>query len=170
MHLTKIISYVFINIFFVACKLQMRIMHTSIFNFLPQLKQHHLVLLSKNDDVYSLDFTPKNSGQPKTLLNLLSGKNVKGEIRLRFIKNSTLWEEEKILTTIWDNPLTEIESRELSNSIYNSIKDHQIKDIVDNLLSWKSDKNQTMNLYVRNCQHFSWYAKKLVSTDLYLEK
>lgn len=171
MYLTKIISYAFINIFFAACKLQMRIMHTSIFNFLPQLKQHHLVLLSKNDDVYSIDFTPVDDRtRSKTLLKLLFGRDVKGEIRLRFIENSTLWEEERILTTIWDKPLTEIESRELSNSIYNSIKDCQIKDIIDKLLSWKSDKNQTMNLYVRNCQHFSGYAKKLVSTDLYLEK
>ena len=170
MHLTKIISYAFINIFFVICKLQMRIMKTAIFNFLPQLKQHHLVLLSKNDDVYSIDFTPVDDRtRSKTLLNLLSGKDVKGEIRLRYIKNSTLWEEEKIMT-IWDKPFTEMESRVVSNSIYKSIKDLEIKEVVDKLFEWNLDKNQTMNLYVRNCQHFSGYAKKLVPTHLYLEK
>jgi len=170
MHLTKIISYAFINIFFVVCKFQMRIMRTAIFNFLPQLKQHHLVLLSKNDGVYSIDFTPaEDRTRSKILLNLLLGRDVAGEMRLRFIENANINDDEKIVS-IWDKPLTEIESRQLSNSIYKSIKDNQIKDIVDKLLSWKSDKNQTMNLYVRNCQHFSRYAKKIIPTNLYMEK
>ena len=170
MHLTKIISYAFINIFFVVCKFQMRIMRTAIFNFLPQLKQHHLVLLSKNDGVYSIDFTPaEDRTRSKILLNLLLGRDVAGEMRLRFIENANINDDEKIMS-IWDKPLTEIESRQLSNSIYKSIKDNQIKDIVDKLLSWKSDKNQTMNLYVRNCQHFSRYAKKIIPTNLYMEK
>lgn len=145
----------------------MRIMKTSILNFLPQLKQHHLVLLSKNDDVYSIDFTPVDDRtRSKTLLNLLFGKDVKGEIRLRCIKDVNIYEEEKIMK-IWDNSLTEEESRALSNSIYKSIKDEQIKEVVDKLISWKSDKNQTMNLYVRNCQHFSTYAKKIIANNVY---
>ena len=170
MHLTKIISYAFINIFFVVCKLQMRIMRTAIFNFLPQLKQHHLVLLSKNDGVYSIDFTPaEDRTRSKILLNLLLGRNVVGEMRLRYIENANINDDEKIMS-IWDNPLTEMESRALSNSIYKSINDSEIKELVDKLLSWKSDKNQTMNLYVRNCQHFSRYAKKIIPTNLYMEK
>jgi hypothetical protein len=145
-------------------------MRTAIFNFLPQLKQHHLVLLSKNDGVYSIDFTPaEDRTRSKILLNLLLGRDVAGEMRLRFIENANINDDEKIMS-IWDKPLTEIESRQLSNSIYKSIKDNQIKDIVDKLLSWKSDKNQTMNLYVRNCQHFSRYAKKIIPTNLYMEK
>jgi hypothetical protein len=145
-------------------------MRTAIFNFLPQLKQHHLVLLSKNDGVYSIDFTPaEDRTRSKILLNLLLGRDVAGEMRLRFIENANINDDEKIVS-IWDKPLTEIESRQLSNSIYKSIKDNQIKDIVDKLLSWKSDKNQTMNLYVRNCQHFSRYAKKIIPTNLYMEK
>jgi hypothetical protein len=145
-------------------------MRTAIFNFLPKLKQHHLVLLSKNDGVYSIDFTPAEDRiRSKILLNLLFGRDVAGEIRLRFIENANINDNEKIMS-IWDKHLTEIESRALSNSIYKSIKDDQIKELVDKLLSWKLDKNQTMNLYVRNCQHFSRYAKKIVPTDLYLEK
>ena len=167
----NIILYIFSNLIVICiCKLQMRIMKTSILNFLPQLKQHHLVLLSKNDDVYSIDFTPVDDRtRSKTLLNLLFGKDVAGEIRLRCIKDANIYEEEKIMK-IWDNSLTEAESRALSNSIYKSIKDDQIKELVDKLLSWKSDKNQTMNLYVRNCQHFSRYAKKIIPTNLYMEK
>jgi hypothetical protein len=142
-------------------------MKTSILNFLPQLKQHHLVLLSKNDDVYSIDFTPVDDRtRSKTLLNLLFGKDVAGEIRLRCIKDANIYEEEKIMK-IWDNSLTEAESRALSNSIYKSIKDEQIKEVVDKLISWNQDKNQTMNLYVRNCQHFSRYAKKIVANNVY---
>lgn len=167
MYLTKIISYAFINIFFVVCKLQMRIMKTSILNFLPQLKQHHLVLLSKNDDVYSIDFTPVNDRtRSKTLLNLLFGKDVAGEIRLRCIKDVNIYEEEKIMK-IWDNSLTEAESRALSISTYDSIKDEQIKEVIHKLFEWNLDKNQTMNLYVRNCHHFSRYAKKIIANNFY---
>jgi hypothetical protein len=145
-------------------------MRTAIFNFLPQLKQHHLVLLSKNDGVYSIDFTPaEDRTRSKILLNLLLGRNVVGEMRLRYIENANINDDEKIMS-IWDNPLTEMESRALSNSIYKSINDSEIKELVDKLLSWKSDKNQTMNLYVRNCQHFSRYAKKIIPTNLYMEK
>jgi len=170
MYITKIISYVLINIFFVTCKFQMRIMHTAIFNFLPQLKQHHLVLLSKNDGVYSIDFTPaEDSSRTNILLNLLFGKDVTGEIRLRYIKNANIEDDEKIIT-IWDKPFTEMESRELSNSIYKSINDSEIKELVEKLLLWEIKNNQTMNLYKRNCQHFSRYAKKIIPTDFYLEK
>lgn len=164
----KLFFYIFLTLLLAYTqKLQMRIMKTAIFNFLPKLKQHHLVLLSKNDDVYSIDFTPVDQrDHPKSLLNLLFGKDVAGEIRLRCIKNINIYEEEKIMT-IWDNSLTEPESRALSISTYYSIKDEQIKEVVDKLISWKSDKNQTMNLYVRNCQHFSGYAKKIIATNLY---
>ena len=160
----NIILYIFSNLIVICiCKLQIRIMKTSIFNFLPQLKQHHLVLLSKNDDVYSIDFTPVDDRtRSKTLLNLLFGKDVAGETRLRCIKDANIYEEEKIMS-IWNEPLSETESRELSNSIYKSIKDEQIKEVVHKLFEWNKDKNQTMNLYVRNCQHFSGYAKKIIS-------
>jgi hypothetical protein len=142
-------------------------MNTAIINFLPQLKQHHVVLLENNNDVYSIDFTPVEDNQRnQRLIKLLLGKNVKAAIRIRYIKNSTLWEEEKIIKTIWNKTLDENESRALTNSIYNSIKDEEIKDFVDKLLQWKLDKNQTMNLYTRNCQHFSGYAKEKFYTYL----
>jgi len=167
MFLTKIFSYIFINIFFVSSKFQIRIMNTAIINFLPQLKQHHVVLLENNNDVYSIDFTPVEDNQRnQRLIKLLLGKNVKAAIRIRYINNSTLWEEEKIIKTIWNKTLDENESRALTSSIYNSIKDEEIKDFVDKLLQWKLDKNQTMNLYTRNCQHFSGYAKEKFYTYL----
>lgn len=164
MYLIKIFSFIFINIFFVFSKFQIRIMKTAIINCLPQYKQHHMVLLEKNNDVYSIDFTPIEDNQ--RLIKLLLGKNVKATIRLRYIKNSTLHEEEKIIKTIWNKTLKQNESQALTSSIYNSIKDEEIKDFVHELLQWKLDKYQTMNLYTRNCQHFSGYAEQKFYTYL----
>lgn len=167
MPLLKIIYYIFVNIFSVPPNFQMRIMPTPIFDFLPQFKQHHLVLLSKSDGVYSIDFTPvEDRRRIKTSFKMFLGKNVKGEIRIRYVKGSTLWEEDKIITAICEKPFSENESRALTNTIHNSIKDKQIKNFVDNLIEWKKDKNQTMNLYIRNCQHFSRYAEKILPCDI----
>jgi hypothetical protein len=142
-------------------------MRTAIFNFLPQFKQHHLVLLSKDNNVYAIDFTPLDqSGHPKNIFRLLSGKNIAGEVRLRCIRDANIYEEDKIMKT-WNTPFTVLESRKVTSSTYNSIKNLEIKHIVNILMDWKSDKNQTMNLYIRNCQHFSEYAKKVTSIHVY---
>ena len=54
--------------------------------------------------------------------------------------------------------------------VYESIEDAEIKNITEKLLTWKTDKNQTMNLYTRNCQHFSNFAKNVISTHLHQDE
>jgi hypothetical protein len=67
--------------------------------------------------------------------DLLLGKNVKGRVRLRHV-------------TKLDNSESQI-----------FIKNNKIKKIVKKLFEW----DPTMNLYTHNCQHFSSYAKKVIS-------
>ena len=115
--------------------IQKQIIYTPIFH-LPI--NHHSVLLTKEKS-YLIDFSPvENIRHPKTILKLLLGKNVRGEIRLR---NNL------------DETYTEEESRLLSKMVYDSIKDPEMKSFIDNL-EW----NETMNLYTRNCQHFGRYV------------
>lgn len=162
----KLIFYILFSfIFEIACKLQIRIMNTPILGFFPQLKLHHIVLLKKDKNLYSIDFTPINQGYAKTQLQLLLGKNVEGEIRLRDLNNIDI-NDDKQIEIKWNNTsFEESESRELTNNVYKSIKDVQLKGLLYKLLYWEAKNNQTMNLYIRNCQHFSGYARNILSTS-----
>jgi hypothetical protein len=153
-----IFTSIFLSIFVkpTDSKLQMRIMQTSILNFAPCLKLHHLVLLANCEDLYTIDFTPIDQQRPDTLLKLLTGQNVPAEIRLRCLKNTNMYDDKTILK-MWDSNITEKQSRELSESLYNSIQDNEIKEMFDRFLLWEN-KKQYMNLYTRNCQHFGDYA------------
>jgi len=137
-------------------KLQMRIMKTSILSCAPCLKLHHLVLLSKNGNTYSLDFTPIEAGKPKTLAKLLSGQDVAAQIRLRHFARTNINDDSKIMT-IWNAPISAEHSQKISAATYEKITDEEIKNLVAELLSWKCE-NITMNLYTSNCQHFSKFA------------
>jgi hypothetical protein len=147
----------------IMCKLQIRVMQTSILKFFPQLKLHHLVLISKVDEmerysyVYAIDFTPINQSHPKTFRRLLLGKNVPAELRIRRLQNINIRDDKTILK-MWDSNLSDSHSRELSNSVYTSIQDKEIKETIALFLRWEKNK-QYMNLYTRNCQHFGNYAK-----------
>jgi hypothetical protein len=146
-------------ILMVSCEFQMRILKTPIFH-LPI--KHHSVLLSKKG-VYSIDFTPvENIRDPKVLLKLLLGKNIRGELRLRYIDTDIF--DKKGIIAIVDKNMTELESRILSDSVYKSIKDHEIKTIIKKMLEWGSDSE--LNLYKRNCQHFCNYVIKILDLEL----
>jgi len=166
----SIFSFTFVKL--IDSKLQMRIMKTSIFNFAPCLKLHHLVLLTNGNDLYTIDFTPIDQEKPDTLLKLLTGQNVPAEIRLRCFEKTNINDDKKVMT-IWDAPFTNEESIKLTNKIYSNIKDNEIKSFIEKLFYWKhknklSEKNsnrEEMNLYVCNCQHFSKFAEKCVDVD-----
>lgn len=99
---------------------------------------HHSILL-RNEKSYVIDFTPvEDIRNPKTILKLLSGENVRGEMRLRYNLDET--------------HRTEEESRLLTQKVYESM-DHEMKSFVDSL-EW----DETLNLYTRNCQHFGRYV------------
>ena len=147
----------------------MRVMHTSILSFVPQLKLHHLVLISKvneGGDVYTIDFTPINQSHMGTLTMLLLGRNVPAELRIRRIKNINI-DDDKTILQMWDSNITENQSRELSKSVYTSIRDKEIKESIALLLLWEKNKKY-MNLYTRNCQHFGNYAKS--NHRIYMEQ
>ena len=63
--------------------IQKKILHSPIVNFLPQLKLHHIIVLSKPNikNIYTVDFSPLYSSP----LKLLLGKTVSAEIRVRNI-------------------------------------------------------------------------------------
>jgi hypothetical protein len=115
--------------------IQKQLIYTSIFH-LPI--KHHSVLLT-NEKSYLIDFIPvDNIRYPKTILKLLLGKNMRGEIRLRYNIDETYKTEE--------------ESRLLTQKVYESMNP-EMKNFVDSL-EW----DETMNLYTRNCQHFGRYV------------
>ena len=102
-----------------------RVLHSAILGFLPDLKLHHLVVLSpisnnkKSVDTYVIDFSPLDAGSPSTLFKLALSMNVPAETRLRVIRNgSGMTDEEFIGAWHATNPVDPLESRELSNKVY----------------------------------------------------
>ena len=140
-----------------------RILKTSILQFFPTIKLHHIILLSDNPShhVYTLDFTPINQTNITTLVKLLLGQNVDAEVRLRYI---TMDNERDICSDNafvekWDNinKLNEKMSKQLSKNTYNSIDNKQLQHIIESSFLW----HEYMNLYNHNCQHFSKYIYKI---------
>jgi len=141
----------------------LKIVSSSILNFIPALKFHHIVLLSSNkkkyfNDIYTVDFSPINQSSIQTLLKLMFAMNVPAEIRLRQLKNVDTKEETQIITE-WDrlNQINYVESQKLSNLIFDNINDTELKKFITKVRTW----NSTMNLYTYNCQHFSNFVDKM---------
>lgn len=118
--------------FISAITFQTRILYSAALNFLPQLKVHHIVLLSKMDEnkVFAIDFTPINQTSFVTLSKLLLGYNVPAEIRIVQLKDSHFLDNDEILFQKW------VENKDM---VFIKIDD------------WSNE----MNLYTHNCQHFS---------------
>jgi len=137
-------------------------MHSSIIGFLPELKLHHVVVLqpfSMKKDVYAIDFSPIQSGSPIVLLKLLFAFNVPAETRVRFIKNGELLMDNDFIDTWYKtNPMDYMESQQLSERITGSIRDKDMKNLLDEVKKW----NTNMNLYTHNCQHFSAFVENKI--------
>ena len=137
-----------------------RVLQSSILHFAPSIKLHHIVLLSDKpkQHVYMLDFTPINQTHKATLLKLLFARNVRAEVRLRYVE--TNMENNETILEKWSTMINmdEYASSQLSKSVYKKIDDKQIKNIVNRAFAW----SPYMNLYNHNCQHFSRYVKKFV--------
>jgi hypothetical protein len=119
----------------------MKIIHTNIFNNLPGIKLHDIVILeSSQRDRISIDFIPLHS----SFINLLLGKYVVGKIRMFSITNDFVFENISKHFYIENNrqfiPLSNI----------NKIKSSKLKEFV-----LKIHENSTKyNLYKFNCKHF----------------
>lgn len=143
-------------------KYKYKILKTSILNFLPFLKLHHIIFISSKNKIYSIDFSPINQSSPKTLLKLFFSKKVLAEIRIRVFENISLDNSNYYIIEKWNNltNLTQIESQELTEKVFSEIDDINLKNIIKKIKLY----NIYMNLYNNNCQHFSKYVIKIINT------
>ena len=143
------------------------IVETPILSILPKLKLHHIVLLSTNssDGKYAIDFSPYYQSNKKTLLKLLFGFNVEAEIRIRYLSNYLLNNNNLIDTWHNMNLKDPYKSEELTNNILKNMcnkkkkycRDYDLQLFIKYIINnWES----SMNLYTHNCQHFSNFVKK----------
>lgn len=168
MILFYLLLYFFIIIKNVNSTINFRLVESPIISIFPKLKLHHIVLLSTNSSngVYAIDFSPYYQSNKKTLLKLLFGFNVKAEIRIRYLSNYLLNNNNEFINTWHSMNLKDpYKSKELTNNILENMcnkkkkycRDYELqyfmKDIINN---WSS----SMNLYTHNCQHFSNFIKK----------
>ena len=125
-----------------SISLKTRILYSCALHFLPNLKLHHIVLLSNSDNnkVYAIDFTPINQTHFSTLSKLLLGYNVPAEIRVVYLEESQFLDKDEKLLEKW------VKNKDI-------VKTKNI-----NIDNW----NNEMNLYTHNCQHFS---KWLTTSD-----
>jgi hypothetical protein len=146
-------------LYIVKSQIFLKILQTSILHFIPSIKLHHIVLLSDNPrhHLYTLDFTPINQTRRSTLFKMLLGRNVPAEIRLRYI--ITNMENTDTIIEKWDNinKVTPEKSSQLTITVYNTIENTEIKNIIHKSFNWQ----HYMNLYNHNCQHFSHYVKNI---------
>jgi hypothetical protein len=136
-----------------------RVVYSSALHFMPFIRQHHIFVLTDKPQyyVYTLDFSPFNQKNVSTLVRMLFARNVPGEIRLRQVITNI--ENDDVIIDTW-NKMNRVDARtswQLSKNIYNTIRNPQIKAIVDKSLQWQP----YMNLYNHNCQHFSRFVKNI---------
>lgn len=143
-----LLPVLFFSLITYYANIETRVVNTSVHRAFPFLKLHHLVLLSNPNverSVYIIDFSPVNQTNTSTLKNLIMGKTVPGELRIRYLKNATIQDDDKILDMI--------DSRDK----FVATKDKRIQEILEKIQTWNETE---MNMYTRNCQHFSKFAIK----------
>jgi len=123
--------------------------HAAILNILPSLRLHDIVVVSDNNAILTIDYTPINQSHPNVLLKLFMGKYVPAEVRIRRMR---VWN----LTEWYHTPCITIDD------IHNNVSKNKIIKIVNN---WNDKDVETgniieMNLYKRNCKHFSNFVIK----------
>lgn len=141
------------------------IFKTPVFKHFPNLKLHHFILINDftSDMLYAIDFTPKKDINSKSLFQMILGKNVPAEIRLRKLKFKHLYDKEKIIS-VWNNinSVNKNLSVELTQLVLTSIQNEEIKYYIQDILKWKYTD---LHLYFHNCQHFSKFCYDLFVED-----
>lgn len=131
----------------VLASYRITILETPVLDFLPNLKLHHVVILEKNNNMYAVDFTPTGKRDFKTISKLLLGFNQPAEIR--FLKITKMdFTDKNALIKKWEN-------------MRDTTKKTNPKEIVELFKEWKND---SMNMYCHNCQHFSHFVKHKIFT------
>lgn len=135
--------FVLCNLTVMMDSLRTRIVKTAVVNFAPSIKQHHVVVIEQyNRILYTLDFSPLEQSNPRTLADLVTGQDVPSEVRVKFISGVDFHDDDGIIEQ-W-----------LSRSSVSH--DSSLFPI---LRTWQ---NSTMNLYTHNCQHFSAFMSGFV--------
>ena len=143
----KTIIYAILNCNLIYSSLKIQILKTPIFRIIPNLKLHHVILLIKNNNIYTLDFTPININILKLILN----KNILGEIRLRHFNNISNYSLKELEYNFHKkNNINIIESKQLSDITFDNIQDKEIKKIINKYYYI----DLPFNIYSNNCQHF----------------
>lgn len=167
MFLTKLLLCAFITNYFTTSFIEVKIINTAILINVPSPKLHEIVILESyhTKEKVAIDFTPIRS--KFTTFSLLFGKNVPGEIRIRRIPeyisidntsdllSSLLTKDNLPMITITNDTEVSVQTLQIRSSMLN----HFIKKVV--LYDDFVKNNYTMNLYKRNCLHFSSYVKIL---------
>ena len=148
-----ILKFIFIFNYIVSIKI--KLLKTSIHNYLP-LKLHYIALIQDNNTSYTFDFTPYNQSN-KNIMKLLLNQNVNGNIRLRSFNDIEYKDIESKFHNI--NKINEYECKKLSIETLNKITNKNLY----NLFKYYLDLKIEMNLYSNNCQHF--YNK--IENDFY---
>jgi hypothetical protein len=120
--------------------------HAAILNILPSLRIHDIVVVPDNNAILTIDYTPINQSHPDVLLKLFMGKYVPAEVRIRRMR---LWN----LTEWYNTPCISVDD------INNNVSRNKIIKVVNNWNHNDVDMGNSniigMNLYKRNCKHFS---------------
>ena len=116
--------------------------YAAILSFIPMLRVHDIVIVYYNNEILTIDYTPINQSQHDVLLKLFMGKYVPAEVRIRKMAtwNLTEW---YCLPSIGVHDINDIIIRK------------KITRVID---TWNHNNNNRglgMNLYKRNCKHFS---------------
>ena len=137
-----------------------KIINTAILSFLPNLKQHHIILLKKDNkrekiifnkeskitDVYIFDYTPKYQPDFLGYIKMFLGYKLPGTIRVVHLKKSN----EKDIIDDWCNFINS------NQNIDNAKTSESIKTLGDKkIVKILNDWDKSFNLYSNNCQHFS---------------
>lgn len=126
---------------------QYRILHTPIFHFTNVIKQHHIVIIEPRHTkpgLYAVDFTPVKQNNLKTLFALLVGMSVPAEIRVRYIADKVnIDAKDDLILQKWSSHSLKVEP---INVFY------PVDEVIQRYKKWQKPY---MNLYIRNCQHFS---------------
>ena len=142
---------------------QFRLINSPIFDFLPNVKLHHIIMVKKGKtgtniineptdkfrDIYMIDYVPRDSiVDARVCLKLLMGKNITGEYRALYFKELSKknlideWHKRTLIDTSYKSTLRRLGSKEICQIIN----------------GWSSP----FNLYTHNCRHFSNYFIKNV--------
>jgi hypothetical protein len=142
---------------FANSKVKMKIIKTPILSFVPQFKQHHVVIIqNERDNLYAIDFSPTVEPISKRLFLLFMAKNVPAEIRVRKLEKVNIEENDKIIEE-WKIQTNQsaFESKKITETVIKKIKNAELIKILDKVKLW----NSSMNVYTHNCQHFSSFIK-----------